>query len=162
MRTLIKEIRTGINNVIRWFPTIWKDRDWDDHYIVEILIKKLEFQRDFFASDKAYSAEADNVVKEIQQAIDMLRKTADSWEHYELPAHDAFELKWGPSTQKFVPYNEHSYELIIEHDKVKTPEDAEQCSKDLRDSLQTAREKYMEDKRNAYLYIAENIDKWWD
>ncbi len=34
----------GIRNLIRWFPTIWKDRDYDHYYIMEILKKKLEFQ----------------------------------------------------------------------------------------------------------------------
>jgi hypothetical protein len=34
-----------IKNVIRWTPTLWKDRDWDGHFIYEILKKKLEFQR---------------------------------------------------------------------------------------------------------------------
>ena len=25
------EIVTGISNLIKWTPTIYKDRDWDDH-----------------------------------------------------------------------------------------------------------------------------------
>ena len=29
-------------NVLRWLPVIWRDRDWDQHYFNEILIKKLE------------------------------------------------------------------------------------------------------------------------
>ena len=31
------EIVTGISNLIKWTPTIYKDRDWDDHYIFEML-----------------------------------------------------------------------------------------------------------------------------
>lgn len=37
-------IQKGIKNLIRWFPVIWKDRDYDDHYIWEILKTKLQFQ----------------------------------------------------------------------------------------------------------------------
>lgn len=33
-----------IKNLIRWFPVIWKDKDWDDHYIWEILKTKLKHQ----------------------------------------------------------------------------------------------------------------------
>jgi hypothetical protein len=40
MRSFIQ----GIKNLIRWFPTIWKDRDYDHYYIMEILKKKLLFQ----------------------------------------------------------------------------------------------------------------------
>lgn len=35
----------GIKNIIRWIPTLYKDKDWDDWYILTILQKKIEFQR---------------------------------------------------------------------------------------------------------------------
>ena len=37
----------GIANIIRWMPTLYKDRDWDGNYIFEILEKKIEFQRSY-------------------------------------------------------------------------------------------------------------------
>lgn len=43
-RYLHLTIKRGIKNIIRWFPVIWKDRDYDDHYIWEILKTKLRFQ----------------------------------------------------------------------------------------------------------------------
>ena len=55
-----------VKNVLRWLPTIWKDRDWDNSYITEILIKKLELTRDFYLSGKAYSADDEKVANEIQ------------------------------------------------------------------------------------------------
>ena len=27
----------GIRNIIRWYPTIWNDRDWDQCFIYEVL-----------------------------------------------------------------------------------------------------------------------------
>ena len=45
-------------NVIRWIPTIWKDEDWDQTYIYDMLLLKLERQRDFFLSDRAYASNA--------------------------------------------------------------------------------------------------------
>jgi hypothetical protein len=42
-----RDIIKGIKNLIRWFPTIWKDRDWDDHFIWEILKVKLKNQSNF-------------------------------------------------------------------------------------------------------------------
>lgn len=39
-----KEFARGVKNLWRWFPTIWKDRDWDDSFIFEILRVKLEHQ----------------------------------------------------------------------------------------------------------------------
>ena len=39
-----KDISKGIKNIIHWLPTIWKDRDYDHHYIYEVLRVKLEKQ----------------------------------------------------------------------------------------------------------------------
>jgi hypothetical protein len=36
----------GCKNIIRWIPTLYKDKDWDDWYIFTILQKKIEFQRE--------------------------------------------------------------------------------------------------------------------
>ena len=41
----IRQFLTSCNNIIKWAPTIWKQRDWDDGFIFEILQKKIEFQR---------------------------------------------------------------------------------------------------------------------
>lgn len=43
-RFLFRDIQYGIKNLIRWFPIIWKDRDWDQAYIWDILERKLRNQ----------------------------------------------------------------------------------------------------------------------
>ena len=35
----------GVKNIIKWAPTIYHDRDWDQWYILNLLQKKIEFQR---------------------------------------------------------------------------------------------------------------------
>ena len=40
------DIENGIRNLILWAPTIWRDRNWDGSYILTILIKKIELQRE--------------------------------------------------------------------------------------------------------------------
>jgi len=153
-----------VRNVFRWIPIIWKDRDYDDSYITEILIKKLEFTRDFYLSDKAYSAEAEKVAEEIQEAIDRLHMTRDSWEFYESPAHDIIEEKWGKTTFEFIPLEDRPglNEMVSKTEKVVTPEDKEQYSEDFRKAMKTARKEYMKDKKEAYKFIAKHIDGWWD
>lgn len=39
-----KDFIQGIKNLWEWFPIIWKDRDWDHHYIYEMIRAKLEKQ----------------------------------------------------------------------------------------------------------------------
>jgi hypothetical protein len=152
------------NNVLRWLPTIWKDEDWDNSFILNILIKKLEHQRDFFLSDRTHILDAKKVAAEIQTAIDGLRKTADSFEHYETPAITELDRKWGESKMRTEPSKTHSgcYEVHFDVPGVKTPEDSVQYKKELKEALIAARKQYIKDKRAAYVYIASNIDKWWD
>ena len=153
-----------IKNVFRWLPTIWKDEDYDYHFINEILIKKLEHTRDFFLSDRTHIMDADKVAAEIQEAIDRLHMTRDSWEFYEDPAQESIEKKWGKSTFNFIPTNDgtgSSY-MEIEHENVKTDEDKEQYSKEFREVMKQCRKDYMKDKKEAYKFIAKHIDGWWD
>jgi len=153
-----------VKNVLRWLPIIWKDRDWDDSYITEILIKKLEFTRDFYLSGKAYSAEAEKVADEIKEAIDRLHMTRDSWEFYEDLAMEQLEQKWGKTTFEFIPLEDRPglTEMKSKTEKVSTDEEEEQYRKEFRETLDKARKQYMKDKIKAYKFIAKNIDKWWD
>jgi hypothetical protein len=41
----IRYFITGCKNILRWAPTLYHDRDWDDSYIFTILQKKIEYQR---------------------------------------------------------------------------------------------------------------------
>ena len=157
-----------VKNILRWLPTIWKDRDWDNSYITEILIKKLELTRDFYLSDKAHSVEAGNIAREIQDAIERLHMTRDSWEFHEAPAMEELEQKWGLTAFSFEPYecNENgeviTYEMKSKTEKVNTEEEEEQYRIEFGKALDTARKQYRKDKKDAYKFIAKNIDKWWD
>lgn len=39
-----KDLYRGVKNLIKWFPVIWRDRDWDHSYIFKILEHKLKSQ----------------------------------------------------------------------------------------------------------------------
>jgi len=41
----VRNFLIGCNNIIKWIPTLFKDRDWDQYHIYTILQKKIEFQR---------------------------------------------------------------------------------------------------------------------
>ena len=40
----MREFIQGVKNLIKWFPVIWRNRDWDHTFIYDILIFKLEQQ----------------------------------------------------------------------------------------------------------------------
>ena len=151
-----------IKNLWRWFPTIWKDEDWDHSFIVDILIKKLEHQRDYQIFN-GNSVDNLKYADEMQQAIDGLKKTKDEWEFYELPAIEALDQKWGKGKFRFEDIEGSDYkQLFIDRENIKIPEDQELYDEEYKKTMSLARKKYTEDKRNVYLFIADNIDKWWD
>ena len=49
------DIIRGVKNLIRWFPTIWKDRDYDHFYIYEVLRVKLEKQAVYISHKDRYT-----------------------------------------------------------------------------------------------------------
>lgn len=49
---------TSVGNLIKWFPVIWKDRDWDHHFILEVIAFKLEKQSKYI-KDKGFHTRSD-------------------------------------------------------------------------------------------------------
>ena len=43
-RYIHREIGRGFKNIWYWLPIIWKDRNWDSHYIFEIMMHKIKAQ----------------------------------------------------------------------------------------------------------------------
>ena len=62
----------GISNLIKWFPLIWKDRDFDHGYLYDILYFKLGEMQKFFESDNAWSADAKEYAKQIKECRKLL------------------------------------------------------------------------------------------
>ena len=46
-----KNFIKGVKNLWKWFPTIWKDRDWDSYHIYEILRVKIENQAKYMQKE---------------------------------------------------------------------------------------------------------------
>ena len=55
-----KDFIRGVKNIWKWFPTIWKDRDWDDDFIYEILRVKIENQAYHIGSNDRHTSAARN------------------------------------------------------------------------------------------------------
>lgn len=51
---LHKIIWTGIKNIIKWMPIVWKDRDWDHAYIMYALRFKIKNTADYIEKNKRY------------------------------------------------------------------------------------------------------------
>jgi hypothetical protein len=65
-----REFVTGVKNLWRWFPVIWKDRDWDSHYIFEILKHKINNQAKYIGEkDRHTSAKRDTEIMRLTSRL---------------------------------------------------------------------------------------------
>jgi len=89
---MINALVYGIRNLWRWFPVIWKDRDWDHGYLSRILEFKLLSMYLFLNSDKTVGVQHKDDLANLARAAlaaRMLYKLSPSWE----PGDEAEYLK---------------------------------------------------------------------
>ena len=68
---------SGVKNIIRWIPIIYRDQQFDYHFLLEILHFKLKLMEDFFDSDDTCTEDAKETANQIRvsrQALDRLMK----------------------------------------------------------------------------------------
>ncbi len=56
-----RDIAQGFRNLWKWFPIVWKDRDWDDHFIFDALKFKLKNTADYFEEKQRFVGWEDEV-----------------------------------------------------------------------------------------------------
>jgi len=77
-RYMGKQFVQGIKNVWYWFPVIWKDRNWDDSFIFDILSHKLKSHAKYIGGRGIHvSAERDAEV--MMTCVRLIEKVQDEW-----------------------------------------------------------------------------------
>jgi hypothetical protein len=104
----VKQFFKRIYNLYRWFPIIWNDQDWDDHYIFEILKFKLKNQAEYIGyHDRHMSAKRDTEI--MMLCVRLMDKVQHEW--YGREYQDYYK-----SDMRFIPSESHpgSYEMEVE------------------------------------------------
>jgi hypothetical protein len=93
-----KDFYRGVTNLIKWFPVIWKDRDWDHTYIYELIKVKLNNQADYIGGrDRHTRAKRDAELMRL--CARLIQRCQDDFYHMEYM--DYHETKYD-----FVPTDE--------------------------------------------------------
>ena len=81
-----KYIKYGVENLYKWFWVIWKDRDWDQHFIFEVLRFKLEKQASHFVKYNSHeSSERDaELMMTCVRLIEKIQSESYYEEYYKL------------------------------------------------------------------------------
>jgi len=81
-RYLHKEIKWGIQNLIYWFPIIWKDRNWDGHYIFDVLKHKLKAQANYIGR-RDFHTRAQLDARRMRLCVKLIQKINDDYYNLE-------------------------------------------------------------------------------
>ena len=89
----IKQFFKRIYNLYRWFPIIWKDQDWDDHYIFEILKFKLKNQAEYIGYHNRHTR-AKRDAEIMMLCVRLIEKVQDDWYGCEYQDYHKIDLKF--------------------------------------------------------------------
>lgn len=152
------DVKHGIGNLIAYYKLIWKDRDWDHIYWLEMNRLKLSRMESMIREHGCHvfnERDADNIHKAVI-AIDRL--IADE---YHINAFKDHDKKWGKLSIEWKALEGGMSKAIFLRDN-KTPENEELERKEFRkcskheDYLRKQDLRYLTDTINTYLF------SWWD
>ena len=163
----LKQFFKRIQNLVRWFPIIWKDQDWDDFYIFEILKFKLKNQAEYIGyHDRHMSAKRDAEI--MMLCVRLIEKVQDEWYGREY-------FNYHKSDMRFIPSESHpgSYEMEMEileenfDDYFKKYPLIYRMVPDLqapKDEIAFHIAKINEERVHKLLFtiLEQNIRRWWD
>ena len=112
-----KDFVYGVKNLWKWFPTIWKDRDWDHDFIYNLLAKKLEFQAKYVGKNGIH-IDAKRDAERMMLVVKLIKLQQDSFytmeymdhqvtEDFFIPVDDApeyFEWKQDTISETYITY----------------------------------------------------------
>jgi hypothetical protein len=93
--TSIKQFFQGLRNILRWMPTIYRDKHWDHSFLNDILQKKLEFMREELVTANRFVG-VEKVNKDITLALNLLERIKH--DYYALEMYEYIK-----NSHEFVP-----------------------------------------------------------
>ncbi len=176
-----RDIKSGIKNLIAWFPIIWRDRDWDDHYIFEVLKFKIKKQAKYIADRNFYTtakrdAEIMNlVVKLIQleqdETYNMEYIDYQKSRHYfvetdkEYDGKPTYQWKSDELSENFDEYFKkypRQYKKAVSGELKRFVRYDDEAKNKQNYAMEIAHENQERCHRLLFKILADNIRKWWD
>jgi len=167
-----EDFAKGVKNLIRWFPVIWKDRDWDDHFIWILLEKKLTNQSKYtFARGRHLNATRD--AERMMTCVRLIQKIREEYYHMEYMDYHKSEYHWDD-----VPERPENKQLRIEelsenfddyfkkyprvYKKVVNELDESQRNSKSIIAIRMSWENHHRARKLLFKMMETHIESWWD
>ena len=90
------EFARGVKSLWRWFPVIWKDRDYDSHYIYELIRVKLQNQAKYIG-DKDRHVTAKRDAERMRLVARLIKLQQDETYAMEYMDYHEQDMIWQPT-----------------------------------------------------------------
>lgn len=166
-----RDIKYGIINLIRWFPTIWRDRDWDQAYIWDILEKKLRNQSHHI-KHYGHHVDTDYDSRNMLICANLIKKIRDEYYDMEYMDYHSWNASFVPSDREgcYEMVSETNWEKFDDYFK-KYPriykEVLNKCEPERKDdkewiAMQIAHTNHRRAIRLLFKIMEDQIERWWD
>ncbi len=177
---------TSVGNLIKWFPIIWKDRDWDDHYIFEVFKFKLEKQAKYI-KEKGFHTNSDLDAKRMMLCVKLIEKVQEEFyvmEYMDYEDKDFFFVPTGDNIEDVLDgyymetllkkenLNDFFKKYPLVYKKIVTNkkhqifkidnEDLTSYDVKSRIALNIGRYNHERARKLLFKVLSENIERWWN
>ena len=171
-----KDFIQGVKNLWKWFPTIWKDRDWDDSFIFDILTQKLKNQSEYISKkDRHTRAKRDaevmmtcvrllEKVKTEEYGIEHLEYEESDWDFVPCEDHPGYStLEVNRISENFDDYFKkypRQYKRVMNGEINRFSRDTTKDKHTI--AMEIAHENHERARKLVFKLLEQNIEKWWD
>jgi hypothetical protein len=172
-----KYLYYGIKNLITWFPVIWKDRDWDDYYILEILKFKINKTANSFEKKQRFVGWEDQVryMRICEKLITLIQDEYYSHEYFDYYDNkfsfektedsDLFELKSEvikDDLQTYIQKYSHANRVALINPKYSVFINSMSGSPNVGMAIAIGMVRHNKAKKLLFNILENKIDYWWD
>lgn len=151
-------VRNGIPSLVKWFPVIWMDRQWDFYFIYRILLKKLVMTEKHIRK-YSHHLYRERDADQIRLCILLLKRLLkDDYHENVFMYHDK---KWGQPNIKWIE-DKNLAQLSITRENVKTEKEKKQEMKEFRRLSEKVQKQRKQDVDFLFNYVKKHIEGWWD
>lgn len=161
MKYWLKDKLRRIKRVADFLPIVWRGRDFDYNYSIDLFHYQLERTADYLESNKSYSLNAKQDARRIRTAIDLGKRVFN--EDYSCEYFRIIEAEYGPNALIFhfedtgkgdgSSYLKYNYEYWDNADEISERLDTERAK---------SWKKQEKAERIYWDFLKHNIRHWWD
>ena len=172
-----RDVIQGFKNLWRWFPIVWKDRDWDDYYIFEVLKFKIKNTANLTENNQRFVGWESQVsyMRICEKLITLIQDEYYSHEYFDyydikfsfekIEDSDNFEMKSEVTIddlQSYINKYPNTKRFVMNHPKYSKFTNSMSETTDSRLAMVMGVARHEKAKKLLFKILEQKIENWWD